>query len=286
MKNILVTGSSGFVGSYFLEKYQKEYTFHTFSFLKDDIKNLHLENIDAIVHLSALVHQMEGADSDAYDRVNVQQTLHLATLAKEAGVGQFIFMSSVKVYGEESEEVYRYDTECKPQDAYGVSKLKAEKGLEKLQSDSFQVSIIRTPIVYGYGVKANIKSLLSLVKSVKILPFKDIQNRRSMVYIGNLAHLIDILIVKKKSGLYLIADDAVVSSSELMKMIAKKLSKKLYLIKVPFFSFVVEKLRPNIYKRLYKSLELDISKTKADLDYHNIYSFEEGIEYMIRGENK
>lgn len=135
--------------------YKQKYNIRSFSFLKDDINNLDCSSVDIVFHLAALVHQMGGASAEEYERVNVSQTLELAKRAKKAGVKQFIFMSTVKVYGEETNTKY---SECYPEDEYGKSKLKAELELLKLEDENFKISIIRTPIVYGFGVKANIKN--------------------------------------------------------------------------------------------------------------------------------
>ena len=97
MNKILITGSNGFVGSYFINKYKNKYEIKTFSFLKDDINSLDCSDVDVVFHLSALVHQMGGASCEEYERVNVTQTLELAKKAKESGVKQFVFMSTVKV---------------------------------------------------------------------------------------------------------------------------------------------------------------------------------------------
>jgi len=284
MKKILMTGSNGFVGNYFKIKYQKKYNINTFSFLNDNFEDLDLVNIITIIHLSALVHQMGGAAIEEYERVNVIQTLELAKKAKENGVENFVFMSSVKVYGEESAGIYSEVTECHPQDEYGISKLKAEIELQKLESDSFKVSIVRTPIVYGYGVKANIKNLISLVKKIPLLPFDNIKNKRSMVYIGNLCHLVDTIIQKKQGGIFLAADDKPLSTTKLIELIAQELDKKVYLLNIPLFPWLLKKLKPSFYKRLYESLEVDNTKTKEMLNLKNPYSVEEGICYMIHDE--
>ena len=97
MKKLLITGSNGFVGKYFINKYKNKYEIKTFSFLKDDINNLDCSDVNVVFHLSALVHQMGGASCEEYERVNVIQTLQLAKKAKESGVKQFVFMSTVKV---------------------------------------------------------------------------------------------------------------------------------------------------------------------------------------------
>ena len=284
MKKLLITGSSGFVGSYFINKYKNKYDIKTFSFLKDDINNLDCNDIDIVFHLSALVHQMGGASASEYERVNVTQTLQLAQKAKNSGVKHFVFMSTVKVYGEETDSIYTESTSCHPEDEYGKSKLKAELELQKLEDENFKASIVRTPIVYGYGVKANIKNLVNLVNKVPVLPFGKIENKRSMVYIGNLCHLVDIVIQQQKSGIFLASDDEPLSTSRLIELIAKNLDKKIYLIKIPFFETLLKIVKSSFHKRLYGSLEVDNSITKEKLNLKNSYSVEDGIRLMICGE--
>lgn len=282
---LLITGSNGFVGSYFIDNYKNKDDIKTFSFLKDDINTLDCSNMDVVFHLSALVHQMSGASAEEYENINVSQTLLLAKRAKESGVKQFVFMSTVKVYGEETTSKYTENSICNPEDEYGKSKLKAEKLLLELESENFRVSIIRTPIIYGYGVKANIKNLVNLVNKVSILPFGKIENKRSMVYIGNLCHLVDEVISQQKTGIFLASDDEPLSTSKLIKLISKNLDKKIYLIKIPFFETLLKILKPSFHKRLYGSLEVDNSITKQKLNLSNPYSVEEGIRLMIKGEN-
>lgn len=284
MKKLLMTGANGFVGSYFINNYKNKYNIKTFSFLKDDINSLDCKNIDVVFHLSALVHQMGGASAEEYERINVTQTLELAKKTKENGVKHFVFISTVKVYGEETSNKYSENSHCKPEDEYGKSKLKAEKLLLELENDTFKVSIIRTPIIYGYGVKANIKNLVNLVNKISILPFGNIQNKRSMVYIGNLCHLVDEIITQQKNGIFLASDDEPLSTSKLIKEIAGNLDKKVYLIKIPFFESFLKVLKPSFHKRLYGSLEVDNHITKEKLNLQNPYSVKEGIRLMIKGE--
>ena len=106
MKKLLITGSNGFVGNYFINKYKGKYDIRTFSFLKDDINSLDCSDLDIVFYLSALVHQMDGASKEEYERVNVTQTLQLAKKAKESGIKQFVFMSTVKVYREKTDSKY------------------------------------------------------------------------------------------------------------------------------------------------------------------------------------
>ena len=285
MKSLLLTGANGFVGSYFKSKFADKYNIQTFSFLNDDFKSLHVEGVEVIIHLSALVHQMGGATKEDYEKVNVTQTLDLAKKAKEGGVKHFIFMSSIKVYGEETNVAYSETSTCEPEDEYGKSKLKAENELRKLESDTFKVSTIRTPIVYGYEVKANIKNLIRLVQKVPVLPFGNIQNKRSMIYVGNLCFFMDAIIKKQMSGVFLVANERAVSTTELIELIAQALGKKVYLIQVPFFEGFLRLVKPSFHKRLFGSLEVDnhdtltrlFGEAKASLPY----STEEGVKLMI-----
>jgi UDP-glucose 4-epimerase len=282
MKKLLITGLNGFIGSYFKNKYKNKYDIKSFSFLNNNINTLDCRDVDVVFHLSALVHQMGGASSKEYERVNVTQTLALAKKAKESGVKHFVFMSTVKVYGEETDGVYTENSICNPEDEYGKSKLKAELELQKLEDENFKLSIIRTPIVYGYGVKANIKNLVGLVNKVPILPFGKIENKRSLVYIGNLCHMVDVVIEQQKSGIFLASDNKSLSTTRLITLIAKSSKKKVYLIKVPFFENLLKMIKPSFHKRLYGSLEVDNTITKEKLNLKNPYSVEEGISLMLK----
>ena len=284
--NLLLTGASGFVGNYFVKKYTSKYKITQFSFRNNNFLDLDLSKVDTIVHLSALVHQMGGASQEEYEMVNVAQSLKLAQEAKESGVKHLIFMSSIKACGEESSSAYSENSKCHPEDDYGKSKLKAEKELQKLEDESFRVTTVRTPIVYGYGVKANMKNLISLVQTVPILPLASIANKRSMVYIGNLCHLLDVVVQKGEGTTFLAADDVPLSTTNLVELIAKELNTNLYLVKIPLFATLLKLIKPSFYKRLYESLEVDNSVSKESLELTNLYTVEEGIHYMIHGEEE
>ena len=192
-------------------------------------------------------------------------------------------MSTIAVYGKEVGTINE-STTCKPLTNYGKSKLKAENELLKLEDDNFKVSIIRPPIVNGHNAPGNMKSLINLVKKVSILPFGNINNRRSMVYVGNLCYLIDTIIKKEKSGIFLACDNESLSTTALVELIAKKLDRKVCLIKIPFFEMLLKIIKPSFQKRLYESLEVDNTKTKEILDLRNPYSMEEGVGLMLNDE--
>lgn len=278
---LLLTGATGFIGSSFYSNYRDRFEIETFSF-QQDLNTLSIRKIDTLVHLSALVHRMEGASEEAYNEVNVVKTVALAKKAKEAGVKQFILMSTVKVYGEESDTPYSETTPCHPKEPYGKSKLEAENALLSLESETFKVVIIRTPIVYGEGVKANIFKLISLTDQHTYLPFGGIANQRSMVYVENLTHLISEIIIQKKAGLFLASDDHTVSTTHLIRSIAKALNKKMFLFPCHLLKWTLKFLKPALYQRLYENLFVDNTYTQTQLHLKNPYTAQEGIEKMIR----
>ena len=277
---LLLTGATGFIGSSFFSNYHDRFEIETFSFQKD-LTTLSISNIDTIVHLSALVHRMDGASEQAYNMVNVIKTVALAKKAKDAGVKQFIFMSSVKVYGEESDTPYTETTPCHPKDPYGKSKLEAENALLSLESKAFKVAIIRTPVVYGAGVKANILKLIGLTDKYAYLPFGGVTNRRSMVYVENLTYLLSEIVLQKQRGIFLAGDDHTVSTTQLIHSIAKALNKKVLLFPCHTLKAILKFLKPALYQRLYENLYVDNTQTQTQLQLENPYTAQEGIEKMI-----
>jgi UDP-glucose 4-epimerase len=277
---ILLTGASGFIGSAFYSRYRKILDIETASF-HNEIDQIGISRIDVVVHLAALVHQMNGADEKAYYEINVAKTLSLANKAKASGVRQFIFMSSVKVYGEESDAPYNEESPCFPKEPYGESKLLAEKALLALADDTFKIAVVRTPVVYGEGVKANILKLVELTDRYRILPFGGIDNRRSMVYVGNLTHLLFEIVRQEKEGLFLAGDDEPLSTSSLITQIAEALEKKCRLFSFMPLKILLKVLKPQLYQRLYGDLYLDNAQTKAVLNLTNPYSTQQGIERMV-----
>ncbi len=280
--HILVTGASGYIGGSFIEAFKRKYDFSIFSLQENTIDTLNLENIDTILHCAALVHQKTVDDYEKYDAINVKYPIDLAKKAKKSSVKQFVFISTIAVYGDDKKFIDENST-FKPVTPYGESKLEAEKQLLALHDENFTVSIIRPPMVYGKDAPGNINSLINLIKKVPILPFANIDNRRSFIYIGNLIHFIDNIIEKRGAGIFLVSDDRAVSTTELIKHISKELDKKIYLVNIPFFERLLRVLNPSLHKKLYDSLEVNNSSTKETLKYENTYSIEDGIKAMIDG---
>lgn len=297
--NILITGSHGYIGSNFISQYKSKYQFEKFSLLTQKLEDINFNGVDVVLHCAALVHQKVEQPYEKYHEINVEYPIKLAKLAKQNGVKQFIFISTIAVYGEETDGLPRFarnnkyteKSECTPQAFYGKSKLEAEGQLLALNDEDFVVSIIRLPMVYGKDAPGNMGTLIKLVKKVSIIPLGEIYNKRSFVYIGNLCHLVDEVIGFQiefgmtSGNIFLASDDEPLSTTRLIELIAKELDKKVYLIKIPFFESLLKLLKPSFHKRLYGTLEIDNSQTKERLNLKNPYSVEEGIKFMIHGES-
>ncbi len=283
LKNVLVTGSNGYLGSSFINQYKNKYKFENFSLLTQKLEDINFDSVDIVLHCAALVHQKIEHSYEKYHEINVEYPLKLAKLAKENGVKQFVFISTIAVYGEDEEKLDE-NTVCNPITPYGKSKLAAEKELLKLNDDNFVVSVIRPPMVYGKNAPGNIDSLIKLVKKLPIIPLGGIENKRSFISIQNLCHMIDEIITQQKSGIFLASDDESLSTTRLIELIAKNLDKKVYLVKILFFETLLKIVKPSFHKRLYGSLEVDNAITKEKLNLKNPYSVEDGIKLMINGE--
>lgn len=283
MKKVLVTGSSGFVGRLFCSGHQDRYQLTTVSLQNVAVEDLKLSDVDVILHLAGIAHRMEKTDDRLYFDVNFELTKKLAQASKKAGVKQFIFMSTIKVYGEHSQWLTP-ETLCTPNDAYGKSKFMAEEYLRELSSSQFNVAIIRPPLIYGPGVKGNMDRLIQLVSHRKFIPLGNIENKRSMVSIDNLIQLINLIIEKEAKGLFLVQDRKPISTSDLLKELIKAKQTNAKLISIPYgVRFLIRKFLPHIYKRLFGSLVVDDSSTKNGLNYEPLQSTSEGIKKMIKG---
>ena len=254
---------------------------------KTDWQNA-LEGVDVVIHLAARVHVMKDTAIDAlseFRRVNVEGTLNLARQAVEAGVQRFIFISSIKVNGEGSilGQPYTPEDQPAPVDPYGISKREAEDGLRQLASETgMEVVIIRPPLVYGPGVKANFQSMMRWLDKGIPLPLGAIHNQRSLVSLDNLIDLIVTCIHHPAAAnqIFLAGDGEDLSTTELLQRMAAALGKKAWLIPVP--SFILEwgaRLvgKQAITQKLCGSLQVDISKARDLLDWKPPVSVDEAL---------
>jgi nucleoside-diphosphate-sugar epimerase len=305
--SVLVTGASGFVGRQLCEELvQKRYkvvaAVRSANIPIDNVElvvlgaidiatdwSVGLHNVDIVIHLAARVHVVNDTAIDSlseFRKINVDATLNLARQAARLGVKRFIFLSSVKVNGEftEKDVLFQANEQANPQDSYGVSKLEAESALMQLSKKTgMEVVIIRPPLVYGPGVKANFLSMMNWLNKSVPLPFGNITNKRSLVFIDNLVDLLVKVIDHPKAAgqVFLVSDDEDVSTTKLLQSLSIALGKKALLIKVPmcFLNITLRLVgKSGLSQRLLSSLQLDITKTKKLLDWTPTVSFEDGIK--------
>ncbi len=248
-----------------------------------------LSGVSSVIHCAARVHVMNEEATDPlaeFRRVNVDGTLRLARQAAEAGVKRFVFVSSIKVNGELSQpgQPFTADQIPAPGDPYGISKCEAEVGLRALSEETvMEVVVIRPPLVYGPGVKANFLAMMRWLQRGVPLPLGDVtENRRSLVYLDNLADLIVTCVDHPAAAnqTFLVSDDEDLSTAALLRRMAKALGRPARLIPVPVGLITLgAKLigRSGIAQRLCGSLQLDIGKTKAMLDWMPPISVDEGL---------
>lgn len=304
MTNVLVTGASGFLGTHLIRKlntgdlnirpvFRNTLISGTGVIIQtingDTNWNNALSDINVVIHCAARVHIMNetvGDPLEAFREVNLHGTLALAKAAAAAGVIRFIFVSSIKVNGESTTNraPYKSSDEPSPEDPYGVSKAEAEEGIKLIADETgMEVVIIRPPLVYGPGVKANFAAMLKLTSTGIPLPFGCInQNKRSMVYVENLISLIVECISNPNAAnqTFLVSDDHDLSTKEFVKGLSVGLGKSGLMLPVPNVLFsitgkVLGKLA--IIDRLCGSLQVDIRHTKDTINWQPPFSVEQGF---------
>ncbi len=242
-----------------------------------------LAGVDSVIHLAARVHLPGDNDDAEFRRTNTDATLRLAEAAAHARVRRFIYLSSVKVMGESSGTTHPF-TESdppKPADAYARSKLEAEKGLRGL-ADRMEVAILRPPLVYGPAVGANFLRLLRWVDRGIWLPFGAVANRRSLLYVGNLASAIAKSLTHPAAtgATFFVSDGEDVSTPDLVRRIASALDRAPRCWSVPSsaLSFVASALgRGEQARRLLDSLQIDTGLIRDRLGWAPPYSLDDGL---------
>jgi nucleoside-diphosphate-sugar epimerase len=296
--NVLVTGATGFVGNRLLQHLVTLPGLHARGAVRRGnavvppgaesviVGNLDAvtdwttatAGIDVVVHCAARVHVMSDTAADPlaeFRRVNVDGTLRLAEQAAEAGVKRFVFISSIKVNGEATKPGHPFTATdpASPVDAYGQSKLEAEQRLLKLASETgMEVVIIRPVLIYGPGVKANFRSMMSWLRKGVPLPLGAIDNRRSLLGVDNLTDLIVCCMKHPDAAneIFLASDGADLSTSDMLKAMGRALGKPARLIPLPsawLQSAARLAGREAVAQRLCGSLQVDIEKNKRLLGW-------------------
>ena len=325
--NLVLTGATGFVGKSLIENLLSE-TYVIKAFVRQSSSELPLSvkqiavgelaelaldhstgflreafnGVDVVVHAAARVHVMSDDASNPlteFRKVNRDATLVLARLAAESGVKRFVFLSSIKVNGEMTKPgcPFTPDDVPVPDDPYGLSKYEAEQGLLALaQETGMEVVIIRPPLVYGPGVKANFASMMKWMGKPVLLPFGAIHNQRSLVALDNLVSFISLCADREKSPLavnqvFLISDGEDVSTTQLLRKVGQALNLqspsgiKAWLVPVPVFimTFFAKLLgKGDMANRLFGSLQVDSSKTRDLLGWEPVITMDEQLVKMAK----
>ena len=252
-----------------------------------------VRDIDVVLHLAARVHVMKETSSDPlaeFRRANVIPTARLAAAAVKNGLRHFVFASSIKVHGESSTAKPFIESDpLNPKDAYGVSKMEAERAvLIETKNSKTNTTIFRLPLVYGPRVKGNFSRLVSLVRSGLPLPFAGIANLRSMLYVGNFSSAVLTRLAHPMQGnkVFLLADGHDVSTEQLVRILGKSMDCRVRLFPMPngVLRFAASLTgRRNEFERLTESLQVDISCIRQTLQWTPPYSVGEGVAKSFIG---
>lgn len=267
LKRVLITGANSYIGMSF-EKFINDYDSkceESDKILVDTLemrfaswKDYDFSHYDSVLHLAGIVHQKETkSNRELYYKVNRDLAFETAKKAKEAGVKQFIYFSTMSVYGLLT-GVIDENTPENPTNAYGKSKLEGEKLIKSIEDDKYKVVIVRPPMIYGEGCKGNYQTLCKIVDICPIFP--DYPNQRSLITIENLCNFLFEIIKKEKKGLFLPQNQDYVSTTELVKEIALKKSKKVCFTKL--FNPII-----NFFQKQNNKIGIQFQKAFGNLTY-------------------
>ena len=281
MKNVLITGKGSYIGSNFrkyLEQYQDDYQVDELDMRNEQWKEYDFSVYDVVYHVAGLAHSTPDESQKAlYYRVNTDLTYEVARKAKDEGVKQFIFMSSVIVYGSGEigkQCIIKKDTPLNPDNFYGDSKKQAEIKIKTLEDNSFKIVILRPPMVYGRYSKGNYPMLAKFARKTPIFP--EMKNQRSMLYLGNLLEFVKLMIDYEESGVFLPQNTEYVCTSELIRKIAELNQHKVFFVKI--FNPFIKLFAKNVYiNKIFGNFTIEKGLSLYKVDY-NKYSFEESIK--------
>lgn len=277
MKKILITGENSYIGNSFqnwVSQYKEEYKVDTISVRDNKWKSKSFSEYDVVLHVAGIAHIKETKENkDLYYKVNRDLAIDVARKSKEDGIKQFIFLSSMSVYGM-NQGIITANTIEKPKSSYGISKLEAENEIKKLIDKKFIVSILRPPMVYGKGCKGNYVSLDKLTNKVPFFP--KVENERSMIHIDNLSEFIRIIIDENIGGVLCPQNKEFVCTTDMVRTMGVYKNKKMYTISGfnKIFKFLSNKI--NIVSKVFGDLIYE--KNISDIIYdYQVVEFEESI---------
>ena len=276
MKRVLITGANSYIGESFEKwakvKYPDQFQIDTLDMIDKSWKKTNFSGYDVIFHVAGIVHRKECPEmKELYYEVNTKLPVEIAIKAKKEEVKQFVFMSTMSVYGIDT-RVINKKTKPVPKTWYGKSKLKAEKELKRLEDRNFGVAIVRPPMVYGKDCKGNYATLEKV--ALKIPVFPNIDNQRSMLYIDDLCEFLCLLMSKGGRDVYFPQNSEYVRTSDMVRIIAKKAGHPIWISKV--WCPVIW-----IAQRVPGKISTLINKAFGNLVYDTNMSLEFKGEYQI-----
>lgn len=289
MKKVLITGANSYIGTSF-EKWIKDnapdITTDTIDMVGDAWKTTDFSRYDTVFHVAGIAHADVGKVTEEqkalYYKVNADLTGECAKKAKTEGVKQFVFMSSIIVYGESAgigkERVITKETPLTPANFYGDSKVKAEEKLQELSDENFKVVILRPPMIYGKGSKGNYPLLAKMARKLPFFP--DVKNQRSMLYIGNLCKFIACIIQRGEEGVFFPQNKEYVTTSNMVKIIAKVKGRKIWITRLfNWLLWLMGKVGGKIGGLVNKAFgNIVYEKTLSEYEFeYQIYGLEESI---------
>lgn len=282
---ILIIGKNSYIGNHidvWLSKHGHQVL--QLDVLTDEWKTFDYSPYDTIVHVAGIVHQPNCQDWSLYKRVNTDMPIAIATMAKKVGVKQYVFFSTMGVYGigkRLKPTIVDEKTPLAPAGMYGKSKLMAEEGLRELQDEAFKVAFVRPPSVYGKGCRGGyISGFTSIARRLPVIPRAYENVKQSFIYIDNLSELVRLVIEKNRAGVFCPQDDKAVSANELLRVIADGIGRKyrsswLLGLGVRLLRFIP------LVNKAYGGVEYSTSLSDIDgLDYL-VVPFEEGMRRTV-----
>lgn len=291
MKRLLITGAKSYLGTSiekYLNTFPNDFQVDTADLKKTDWRDRSFVGYDSVFHVAGIAHSDTGKISDEqkrlYKKINTDLAIETAKKAKSDGCRQFIFMSSIIVYGDSApigkKKIVGNETKPAPSNIYGRSKLDAENGISKLADENFKVVILRPPMIYGKGCKGNYVTLKKLAEKLPFFP--NIKNERSMLYIGNFVEFVRLMIVNGESGVFFPQNSEYTVTSEMVRRIAELNGRKVRL--APGFGGLL-KLGGHFVGKINKAfgnLTYDQKMSEYKENYRR-YSLDESLKDMETG---